>query len=421
VPLLVLLGLLLLPGLTVVAAGWAYVPFLSLSYWVISWGWLSPRGPGRENFLLASLVVFAGLASLRLLKPLGTQRPAAPALALAGVAASRLVPFFSLTAAPGLSAGFVSAGALLLTWHDGIPVSLRPLYPVDGFGHEAFGLQALAADLSLLSGLPAYRAELLAGLVAEGLLILALFTILKARSTGAAAAATAALGGSLLAGLRLPIGGSEGAVFGLALALAGAGLALRARGWPTGLASGLFLGAGIAAEPAVGLVVALGLLLTMLPAGSSRRFTQVVVLAVAFSLPVLVKTRALAAIGPSLAQNAAFLILALAVVAAVWMGSATVASSGTRIAVAGALAVGALGLDASWRSSRVLVGPAMLAEAQALTVPWAMAPLCRDDAVGRAWLPVLAGRPVRPAWVPMTASVFLAPGDAPCSEGPFPR
>jgi hypothetical protein len=416
-PFLAWLALLLLPGLTVVAAGWAYVPLLSLSYWVISWGWLSPLGPGRESFLLASLVPFAGLASLRLLKPLGARRPGTPSLGVVGVAAGHVLPFFWWPAAPGLSAGFASACALLLTWHGGIPVSLRPLYPVDGFGHEGFGVAALAADLSLLSGLPAHRAELLAGLSADGLLVLALFTILKSRGSGGAAAALAALGGSLLAGVRLATGGSEGAVLGLALALAGAGLALRGSGWPSGLASSVFLGAGIAAEPAVGLAVGLGLLALLRRAGSGRRIAQVTALALLWALPVLLKTRSLRAVGDSLAENGGFLVAAVAVMAGTWFGSAAVARSRPRNVVAGSMAVAALCLGVWWRSSRVLVGPALLAEARGLANPRApLTPLCRDDLVGRAWLPALTARPVRPLWAPAATLATLARGDESCSE-----
>ncbi len=54
--LLAFVVLLLLPGLLVVRAPWPAVPFLSLSFWALSWGWLF--GASRQRFLHAALLGF---------------------------------------------------------------------------------------------------------------------------------------------------------------------------------------------------------------------------------------------------------------------------------------------------------------------------------------------------------------------------
>ena len=43
--LLALAALLLLPGLVIVRAPWTAVPFLSVSFWIVSWWW----GLGRRR------------------------------------------------------------------------------------------------------------------------------------------------------------------------------------------------------------------------------------------------------------------------------------------------------------------------------------------------------------------------------------
>src|SRR5689334_14792491 len=77
--------LLLLPGLLVVRAPWPAVPFLSLSFWALSWGWLF--GASRQRFLHAALLGFLLLAALRLLKPLGLRAPRGATLLVLGAAA----------------------------------------------------------------------------------------------------------------------------------------------------------------------------------------------------------------------------------------------------------------------------------------------------------------------------------------------
>src|SRR6266702_8588488 len=90
--LLAFVVLLLLPGLLVVRAPWPAVPFLSLSFWALSLGWLF--GATRQRFLHAALAGFLLLALLRLLKPLDLRAPRVPTLLVLAAAALPLSAFF---------------------------------------------------------------------------------------------------------------------------------------------------------------------------------------------------------------------------------------------------------------------------------------------------------------------------------------
>jgi hypothetical protein len=77
---LALAVLMVWPGLLIVRAPWPFVPFMSLSFWLVTWDWLAPSGPGRARFLVVALALFALLSGLRLLKPWGGGWPSWPAL-----------------------------------------------------------------------------------------------------------------------------------------------------------------------------------------------------------------------------------------------------------------------------------------------------------------------------------------------------
>src|SRR6266540_3974293 len=174
--LLAFVVLLLLPGLLVVRAPWPAVPFLSLSFWALSWGWLF--GASRQRFLHAALPGFLLLALLRLLKPLGLRAPRGSTVLVLAAAALPLLAFFCWPLCPGAEMSFHSLGARLLVWRDGLPLTYEPLVSLRPFGAHAPALPALAADVSLLSGLAPAKAVLLAHQAAVGLLIVALHAFL---------------------------------------------------------------------------------------------------------------------------------------------------------------------------------------------------------------------------------------------------
>lgn len=244
-----LLALLLWPGLVVVRSPWAAVPFLSLSFWLLSWWW-APPGRDRSSFLGAALLFFAVLSLLRLLKPLPPLRPSGRTLFLFVLALACLLPLRSLSAAPGLS--LASAEAQLVAWREGVPATYEPLLPIGTFGAHAPGLPFLAADVALLSGVAPYRAVLFVALAACGLLVVATAALLeRAGRPGLAgtAAATTALATLLgtSGGFALPGPAALAAALGL-LAL---GLLVRGSGRSPAVAAGAFLGAAFTVQALV--------------------------------------------------------------------------------------------------------------------------------------------------------------------------
>jgi hypothetical protein len=240
--LLAFTALLLLPGLLIVRAPWTAVPFLSASFWIVSWWWGLPR----LAFLHGALVAFALLALLRLAQPLAATRPGWPALLVAAAAAARLMPYAAWPVAPGADMSLHSLSALLMVWHDGVPRSYEPLLPIPAFGAYTPGLHGLAADVALLSGLPAHRAAFLVSVGAHGLLQVAVYAALKRFFDRDVAALAAVLG---LAMARVPqafLGwGANPTVLALAFVVAAAALLARGTGRSPAVAAGLFLGAAV--------------------------------------------------------------------------------------------------------------------------------------------------------------------------------
>jgi hypothetical protein len=388
-----LIALLALPGLTVVRASFSYVPLLSVSYWLVSWGWISARGPGRQAFLLGSLAFFGLLSALRLLKPLGLTRPSPPALAIVGAALLRLLPFWTWPIAPGLASGYDAASCLLLVWYDGIPRTMEHLYARDGFGHTGFGVPALGADLALLAGGPAPRAHLLALLASEGLLALALHGVLRRRFPVPVAAALAASAGALVS---LAVGATDASasvVLSLALAVAGLGLVAYADAWPTTVAGGLFLAGAVVAHGALGLGAGVGALL--LGWSRWRRSATAIGVAAFLALPAFLRGTVLPPVPPAIGALALALLLGLA-----WaMRSARLAP---RRAVALAfVAFAATGVDWATRSRGRVDEPSLRRGAAWLHRHRSpLAVVCAEDVAVRAWLPALSGHPVEPPWLP---------------------
>ncbi|HUG53891.1 MAG TPA: hypothetical protein VMR21_09825, partial [Vicinamibacteria bacterium] len=169
--LLALAALAALPGLLVVRAPGRAVPLLSLAFWVLSWPWFA--GASRTRFLQSALAVFAALAFFRLLRLDRPRRPRPEHGLLAAGALALFVPFALWPVAPGSAMPRESLAALMLSWHDAWPPSFEPLLATRPF--QAGGVASLAADVSLLSGAPAYRATLLATLAGQAALLMALW------------------------------------------------------------------------------------------------------------------------------------------------------------------------------------------------------------------------------------------------------
>lgn len=240
--LLAFAALLLLPGLLVARAPWTAVPFLSLSFWIVSWWWGLPR----LALLRGALLAFSLLALLRLFQPLPPLRPRWPTLLVAAAAGARLLPYAAWPVAPGADMSLHSLSALLLVWREGIPRTYEPLLPIHAFGAYTPGLHGLAADVTLLSGLPVWRATFLVAAAAHGLLGVAAYAVLSRFFDRTVAAVASVLGLGLA---RVPQGffgwGANPSVLALALLVAAAALLARGTGRSPAVAAGLLLGAAV--------------------------------------------------------------------------------------------------------------------------------------------------------------------------------
>jgi hypothetical protein len=257
----VLFLLLALPGLLVVRAPLASVPSISLAFWALS-GWWTPAFVGRERFLISVLAGSGALALLRLRELVPWPALSKPALVTTAVALLLLVPFFLSRVPRGSEMSFHALAARLVVWNDGVPGTYEPLAAVRPFGAHAPALATLAADVSMLSGLPAYRSVTLLALAAEGLFLVGLFAAYARRLPPFWAAGAAVLGVAIvrLPAVLAPFG--EGAPM-LALALAGGALAILSRSdsRPAAVAAGFVMGAAIVAHDLLGLLALGGLLL----------------------------------------------------------------------------------------------------------------------------------------------------------------
>ncbi|HEY2942628.1 MAG TPA: hypothetical protein VGN09_09370 [Vicinamibacteria bacterium] len=259
--LLALGALLLLPGFLVVRAPWTAVPFLSLFFWIVSWWWLPSVGRGR--FLAAALVAFTLLAVLRLVR----LEPAAPSWpTLVALAAALLRATAAFVPAAGMGAHLDTIPAQLMAWHDSLPLTYLPLRETGSFGAHPHGLDALAADLSLLSRGSVARAVTLAAAVARGLSSLGVYALLGRRlAPGAAALVTAAVAVVVSLVEAFTGGGDPSWSLALGFILTGAGLLVGGRSRAGAIAAGAFVGTALMTAPAVvGAGVAAGLVATAL-------------------------------------------------------------------------------------------------------------------------------------------------------------
>jgi hypothetical protein len=407
--------LLLLPGLLVVRAPWPAVPFLSLAFWVLSWGWL--LGASREPFLRGALLVFVLLVLLRLFKPLDARWPGWPTVLVLVAAALPLAAFFLWPVCPGAEMSFHSLGARLLVWRDGLPATYEPLAPGLPFGAHAPALPAMAADVSLLSGLPPAKSVLLVHQAAHGLLPIALYALLLRRLAAPQAALAAVLTVALA---RVPTAfaalGDGGPLLALAFALAAAAWLGPGGHRSSAVAAGTFLGASALAQPALALaaVLALGLRLRPWNGGSPARMRLGLATggALVLAAPLLWRlARALSA-----GEAAAAVILAPAIPAAVSVATAILVPVLVRrcwpprrplaaLGLAALTAAAAWSARADWRARAAAPRPegpdfAAIEGAASRTRP--LDAICIEPADGAGlWIPALAGRAVRPPWVPL--------------------
>ena len=404
-----LAALLLWPGLLIVRAPWPFVPFLSLSFWLVSWDWLAPAGPGRHRFLLVTLALSMLFSALRLLKPLGASRPAWPSLVVLAAALARIAPFSKWLAMPGLDPWFSSSAALLLVWRDGLPASYLPLYKVHGFGLGDSALAGLAADVSLLAGLAPYRSLLLVTLASEGLVTLALFAFARRfwpeRWSALGAVTVAALG--CLASDRF--GAEGGAALALSLLLSGAALVLRSEGRSPRVAAGAFWAAGaVVSGPlavAAGLVTAGALGARQGGRGLGRLGLVAAVATLLAALP-LWRTAAAGGLHRPAWPTLVILVVVVAAIPAIAGRDSWPDLPWWLMAAGGALVLAAILSDWGLRSAGDLPTADDLAAAAWLREhSGATDVVCADDEAARAWIPALAGRAVDPPRLPSSVSV----------------
>ena len=242
-----LVALLLLPGFLVVRAPWTAVPYLSLFFWIASWWWL-PSG-GRSRFLAGALLAFALGALLRLVR-LRPERFSWPAMVAVAAALVRASAAFVPIVGTGTRLG--SVAAQLMVWHDGLPLTYVPLREAGSFGAHPHGFDALAADLSLLSGLAVPRALVLASAVARGLPVLGLYALLVRRLAPAAGALVTAAVAVVVSLVEAASGGGDPAwSLALGFVLAAVGPLVGGRARSGAVAAGAFVGAALMTAPAV--------------------------------------------------------------------------------------------------------------------------------------------------------------------------
>jgi hypothetical protein len=319
--LLVLLALALLPGLLVVRAPWTVVPALSAAFWVLSWWWLPIAG--RSRVLQAALALFAILALLRLLprhtvppppdyagpapRPLVTgpttghtpKLRSAASLTVLGVALGMIVPLPLWPHAPGREMAFHTTSTRLAVWRDGLPASYEPLLPLAPFGAHSPAVPALAADISILSGLDPGRSLAVAGLLSAALLLLAVFALLAARLRPRSASLAALLGMATVPWPGfLALWGEGGAVLALAFGLSAATLLVGHTSRPSAVAAGMLLAAAALAQPLLALVIAVGVALLL---GMTGRLSLASGVALVLAAPALLRTVRALSVGEALA------------------------------------------------------------------------------------------------------------------------
>ncbi len=249
--LVALLALLALPGLTVVRAPWTAVPFLSLSFWLVTWPWLDALHATRTPFVVGALCFFALLALLRLPR-LPRARPGRSTTLIIAASVAALLPLACIALPVGDEGPLRALTVRLLVWRDGLPRTYEPLLPVHVFGADRHAVDLLAADVALLGGVTPALATLVASLAAMGALVVALDALLVRLGRGREGAAitallmTGALG--LASGTQAP-GAATPSTLGLALGVSGGALLLRGVARAPAVAAGLMLGAACAAEP----------------------------------------------------------------------------------------------------------------------------------------------------------------------------
>jgi hypothetical protein len=305
---------------------------------------------------------------------------------------------------------FHALSSRLLLWRDGVPSSYQPLLPLQPFGGLGIGFSALAADVSMLCGLPVHRTTLLVALAAQGLVQIALFAVLARRMPPAAAALASVLA---LAMAPLPQAwlseGADPAVLALAFALAAAALHGRPGRSPA-VAAGLLWAAALATDAPVAVAAALVGAVIALPtlrrAGAAVAITAAVALILAS--PALARLASVLAASdivsvPLVGPDHVLMMLSVAIVT----GAALVPTAATGrlrtilLCALGVASVAAAGrhLAAASRAVAITADDLRGMEAIALRTPL-LETVCGAPGPVQEWLPAVAGRAASHPYVP---------------------
>jgi hypothetical protein len=213
-----------------------------------------------------------------------------------GVSLALLFPLFLFEHAPGAEMAFHTTAARAGLWRDGLPATYQPLLPLGPFGAHSPAPATLAADVSLLSVLGPGRSVALVTLGSVGLLLLGLYALLGTRLRPAGAALAAVLG---LAAVRWPgfvgMWGEGAPLLSLGLGASAAALLLGHASRPSAVAAGMLLAAAALSQPALAVVVAVGLV--ALSFSNPRRLALALAVALVLAGPGL--WRLLQALSPA--------------------------------------------------------------------------------------------------------------------------
>jgi hypothetical protein len=232
-------ALMALPGVLVVRSPWRAMPLLSLAFWVTSWMWLD--GGSRTQVLHVFLMVFGALVLFRIVRPGPLPRLGRAQMLVVLGAILVVVPQARRVVPAGTRAPVDALAAELLAWHDGWPASFEPLSPRQPF--QASGLAAIAADVILLSGVPAHRAVFAVTVAADALLLLALWSLAGTRAPPGRAAVVAAAALLPAAAVAMASG-----VLAAAFAVEAVALWHDRRGHPSAFTAGACVAAAIATD-----------------------------------------------------------------------------------------------------------------------------------------------------------------------------
>ena len=419
-------ALVALPGVLVVRSPWRAMPLVSLAFWVTSWTW--PLGGSRTRVLHVFLMLFGALALFRIVRPGPLPRLGRAQILVVVGAILLAVPHARRVVPPGTRAPIEALAAELLVWHDGWPASFEPLSPRPPF--EASGLAAMAADVVLLSGVPAHRALLAVTVVADALLLLALWSLAGTRAPPGRAAAVAAAG-------LLPVAAMAEASGLLASAFAVEAVALwhDRRGHPSAFTAGACVAAAIATDvttaPCALLLASLLSRIGRDPAADDAavspvpgRLRTAAWTAAVLALPLVWR------VPPVEAPDAASLA-AVALTGLLGLAARRRSAAEWRVAVSGLVVVAAGGAFLARAADDVVTRDEEAAMTWIRDHAHPLDVVCAPDVPAARWIPAIAGRPasvpIGPGWpmpagkcaVRISLSGLAPPGGLPLDASAF--